>query len=505
VFIRFLTTPGHERRVWRLLVLVAAVTALAARLVPVLRGGGLRGLGNYDDGVYYAAGTALAHGLLPYRDFLLLHPPGIVLTLAPFGLLARVSSDAFGFAAARLTWMCLGVINTVLVARILRPIGRWPAALGALFYALAVPAVFIEYSTLLEAPAQTCVLLAMAILTARPGPPVPKVAALMAGALLGASATFKIWGVVAVVVVAAWFMVGRSWRTALQVLAGSALAVIMVCLPFFAAAPGAMWRMVVLYQANRWQTGASTPTRLAGIVGLGLHRPKIHTFTPVLVATLVLFTVLLLLAWTVPAARLAVVMAVSLTALLLLTPSWFMHYPGLACGPLAVALAAGAAAAARRLMRLGRHGATALAVVLACAIGAQAYPLTGLRLGQRFAGATLGRDVAQVGGCVTADDPAALVEMNVLTRNLDRGCTFVADLGGYSYELAYRRGHAITRHSDPAWQRIYLAYLRSGSIALPFRYASTGALSSATRATLRGWSHPLGVGRFQLREVPAAG
>jgi hypothetical protein len=51
--------------------------AFAVRLIPVLRGGGLFGFGNYDDGVYYAAATGLVHGRLPYQDFLLLHPPGM--------------------------------------------------------------------------------------------------------------------------------------------------------------------------------------------------------------------------------------------------------------------------------------------------------------------------------------------------------------------------------------------------------------------------------------------
>jgi alpha-1,2-mannosyltransferase len=72
-------------RHWFLAIAIAA-TAFLFRLVPVLRGGGLYGLGNYDDGVYYAAGTGIAHGLLPYRDFLLLHPPGVPLLLTPFAL-----------------------------------------------------------------------------------------------------------------------------------------------------------------------------------------------------------------------------------------------------------------------------------------------------------------------------------------------------------------------------------------------------------------------------------
>ena len=52
-----------------LAVLIGAA-AYVARLVPVVRGGGLRGMNSYDGSVYYAAAAGLAHGLLPYRDFL---------------------------------------------------------------------------------------------------------------------------------------------------------------------------------------------------------------------------------------------------------------------------------------------------------------------------------------------------------------------------------------------------------------------------------------------------
>jgi hypothetical protein len=69
-------SASSTRGNWHWLMAIAiAVITFVFRLVPVLRGGGLFGLGNYDDGVYYAAGNGLAHGLLPYRDFLLLHPP----------------------------------------------------------------------------------------------------------------------------------------------------------------------------------------------------------------------------------------------------------------------------------------------------------------------------------------------------------------------------------------------------------------------------------------------
>ena len=120
---------------WFLAIAIAAI-AFLFRLVPVLRGGGLFGLGNYDDGVYYAASTGIAHGLLPYRDFLLLHPAGVPLLLTPFALVGQLTSDSYGFAAARVAWMLLGALNAVLILRILRPIGVIAAIFGALGYAV---------------------------------------------------------------------------------------------------------------------------------------------------------------------------------------------------------------------------------------------------------------------------------------------------------------------------------------------------------------------------------
>src|SRR3954471_21295051 len=103
---------------------VGAVAALALRLTPVVRGGGLWGLLGYDGGVYYTAAAGLAHGLLPYRDFLLLHPPGSTLALLPFALLGRLIGDADAMALARLGSMALGAVSAGLVAVILRRCGR---------------------------------------------------------------------------------------------------------------------------------------------------------------------------------------------------------------------------------------------------------------------------------------------------------------------------------------------------------------------------------------------
>jgi hypothetical protein len=118
-----------------LAVLIGAA-AYVARLVPVVRGGGLRGMNSYDGSVYYAAAAGLAHGLLPYRDFLFLHPPGIVVALVPFAALGRVIGDPSGIEVATLAWFGIGALNAVLVSTILRPLGVVAALIGGLFYAV---------------------------------------------------------------------------------------------------------------------------------------------------------------------------------------------------------------------------------------------------------------------------------------------------------------------------------------------------------------------------------
>jgi alpha-1,2-mannosyltransferase len=495
------TSSPPGRRWWLGVALIAASIAFAARLVPVLRGGGLVGLGNYDDGVYYVAGTAMSHGLLPYRDFLFLHPPGVVLATVPFGLVGRVLGDPVGLAAARLTWMLLGAVNTVLVARIVRPLGLLPAALGALTYAFSYAAIYTEWTTLLVAPAQTCVLAAVLLLAARPAQPrVALILTLGAGALLGASATFKIWGVAAVAAVAVWLLMSGSWRRTLTLLTGSALAITVICLPFFLAAPAAMWRMVVLYQLGRDASGVPLATRLAGIVGMGLDQPRVQTFTPVLIAVLVLVLGLLVVAGLVREARVSLALTVVLIAVLLLSPSWFLHYPGLVTGPLAVALACGAAKVITWAGVRRRIFGVVVAVLLALPVLAQAYRQRNLELGLTFPGFGMAQAVAATRGCVTSDDPASLAAMNTLTRNLRRGCPFIADFSGYSYRLAYERGRWVSRSRDPAWQEMYVGYLRTGTAGMSWRYRRADALSPTTIQTIADWPRIRRIDRFTLRE-----
>ena len=64
-----------------------------------------KGIDGYDDGVYYSAADAVVAGEAPYRDFVLLHPPGLIYLLTPFAALGPLVGDANGWATARVAMM----------------------------------------------------------------------------------------------------------------------------------------------------------------------------------------------------------------------------------------------------------------------------------------------------------------------------------------------------------------------------------------------------------------
>ena len=481
-------------RIWLWAIAVAAV-AFLFRLIPVLRGGGLFGIGNYDDGVYYAAATGLVHGLLPYRDFLLLHPPGMPLLLAPFALVAQLTSDSYGFAAARVAWMVLGAVNAVLIWKVLRPIGLIAAVFGALGYAVFHPAVYSEKSTLLESPATTAMLIAMLLLQPLVyDSSLSRTKAIAAGALLGLTVTIKVWGVITVLIVLAWLLLLRRFAAALQIMIGSAIAATVICLPFLAAAPTAMWNQVVRDQlARRGGDDVTALGRLDDMAGLGIiGQPHM----PITVVAVIALLFCAFLAWSYGEARLAVLLMVGQGGFLLITPTWFPHFAGFTAA--SVALTAGAAIGRLTTLARARPAKIAIGVVTAIALLGYASGWKDITYNRPFP-EHFRAFTAAAPGCITSDDATALVETNSLSRNLSRGCQFIPDLGGHSHDMAAAAGLKVSRNRNLAFQRFALDYLRGGSVTILIRYRDGRGFNAKTTGVLDQWPLLGRSGGFQVR------
>jgi alpha-1,2-mannosyltransferase len=472
------------------------VLGFSARLITALRGSGLDGIMYYDDGVNFAAAIGLVHGWLPYRDFLLLHPPGIVVALTPFAGLAALTSDAAGLVIARVVFMIIGGINAVLVAAFLRPTGRLAALSGGLLYAVFWPAVYSERTVLLEGLANTCLLGSLILISPAAGRPT-KTRLFLGGLLLGVSAAIKIWGVVPVLILFGWLLVRLGFRRASLLVLGAMSSCAAICLPFFVAAPSVMWRMVVRDQLLRIPNDTSWIQRVTEILGLG-HLPARITLP--LVIAMVVLVVGMVLAWQVARARPAVLLLLALGAMLLMTPTWFIHYSALTA-PM-IAITAGAAAhqalrlapvRRRRWLRIGMAAAVLVAPLVA------ALPIALVRVGERFPGQPLAVALAPSAGCITSDHPSALILTDVLSRNLERGCQLVADLGGASHDMAASGGDRGPRVGNVAFQQYLLAYLSSGERTLVARFGRDAGLSDTTADTIEAWPVVAQYERFTVR------
>ena len=495
------TADRTSRLLWPWAIAIAAI-AFVIRLVPVLRGGGLLGLGNYDDGVYYAAATGLAHGLLPYKDFLLLHPPGMPLLLTPFALAAQVTSDSYGFAAARVACMVLGALNAALIWKILRPIGAAASLFGGFSYAVFYPAVYSEKSTLLECPATTALLIAMVFL--QPlinSSSISRWKIFVAGALVGLTISIKIWGLITLAIVLIWLLLIRRWRAAVQVLIGSAASAVLICLPFFIVAPTAMWNQIVRDQLSRRRDdGRSNLERLDQMAGLGIvGRSYPAAITIIAVAALLCCAAL---AWRYREARLPVLLMLGQGAFLLITPTWFKHFAGFTAAP--VTLTVGAAIGSLIALVRARPAQIAVSLIVAGALAVYSSGWSTTTFGRRFP-QEFRTIAASAPGCITSDDATTLVVSNTLSRNLTHGCRFIADLGGHSHDMAAAAGVKVSRNRNVEFQAFSLDYLGSGSTTILIKYSGGRGFSAGTTAVLDQWPLLARSGRYVVRQPVGLG
>jgi len=455
-----------ERRVAGVVFLVALVPRLA---VP-WTGAGLGGSFGYDGGVYYAAADALLHGRLPYADYTLLHPPGIVLALTPFAWLGTVTTDHTGYMVAITAFAVLGALNAALVARLANRLG-WGhrgALAGGLAYALWYGALGAEFGVRLEPLGNFLLLLGLHALVraeGRPGRRWP----LLAGVAIGAALATKIWWTVpAAVVLAALLASPSRRRRAAWYTAGVAVGVTAVAGPFFAAAPGPMWRLVVLDQLNRPRNRHEL-WRLARITGLGQLGPGLPPVTWYLMALVGVAVAAAgcAAAWRAPYGRVVVALALIQLGVLLVAPTYYEFYDdylGVALG-----LVAGAAlrervaarAPAGRWQRVG--AAAAVAGLVAVDVVAPTPPT------RPFPVAALRPAVAGV-RCVMSNTPSALIYLDVLSSGLAHHCPQWVDVAGRLYgpdATGSSRPHA-GAGTNARWQRDLTRYLLAGQRVVLF-------------------------------------
>lgn len=231
--------------------LIGTITLLAffVRLMPLIASGSLGGFRGYDDGVHYAAGVNLLVGSLPYRDYVLVHPPGIALLMLPFAVLGHLVSDTAGVGAARILFAGFGALNTMLIGILLKKWGAAAVISGAGLYSVWAVATIAERSIMLSPLLNTCVL--AALLALRSSQEHRRRAVMVAAAFLGLALCFKLWALLPVLVIGLMVVTRFGFTLLLRFATVVASVCILIMGPFFAMAPTRMFMDVIMAQVAR--------------------------------------------------------------------------------------------------------------------------------------------------------------------------------------------------------------------------------------------------------------
>jgi alpha-1,2-mannosyltransferase len=240
----------------------------------------------YDDGVYVGAAIRLVHGVLPYRDFVFVQPPGISYLLTPFALVGLAAGSHVTLILGRFLTVLVAAANPVLAGWLVRPAGRAAVAVASLLLAVWPLTVAADAQVLLEPYLVFFVLLGAVVLFGRGDDPSRR-RLIVAGVLLGFACVIKVWGVLpaaaAVIVwMPRWHKAGR-WLTA-GIVAGA----VIPCLPFLLVAPHAFIHEVFADQLSGHGVQGSTPLGqrlllISGLRGVSAFSTSISAVTAVFV------------------------------------------------------------------------------------------------------------------------------------------------------------------------------------------------------------------------------
>lgn len=452
------------------LALALVVIALVPRVGYVLANpGGYAGTFAYDPSVYYGSAVAMLHGRWPYADFVLLHPPLAPLVLVPFAAIGSLTRDSVGFALAQVAFAIVGSINAGLVFGVARRfgIGTVGAVLGGLFYALWPGATMAEFSSRLE-PLGNCAVLLALLALAQAERTARRLPAALCGAGFGLACCVKVWWLAPLAVVLAWHLTPARRSRLAWLATGAAAPILAVNLPFVLAAPRPMVRMIVTAQLDRPQNPLSFIDRLSGMSGIADIDMQ-PSLTVAVVATVALAGALAVLAFLSrghPYGRLMIALTLTTVAVLAANRSYFPFYDDFVAPFLALLIAV----AARRVELRDVTRRVVPAAVTACAVATLAVVdiAAPRRIVLPYPAAAL-RPAITDAHCVMSDSPMALIEMNVLDRDLARGCQNWIDVTGQAFRLGLTH-----QGTDLAWQRLFARYALSGDAVTLFRPSNTG-------------------------------
>ena len=475
----------------RAAIIGTALIGLALRLW-VLFWPGLMSVTQYDDGPYFGSAVRLVHGVLPYRDYAFVQPPGITELMSPAALDSYLSSTASALVIGRFLTVFAGAAALVLAGFLVRHRGALAVLLTCGILAIYPPSVMAAHTVLLEPwLVLPCLAGAVAVFDRdRITASTRRLA--WGGVASGFGGAIKLWAIVPVLVIAVLCL--PRVRRAAVFAGGVAAGFVIPVLPFVIASPGRFYTDVAVAQLAR--IGIRTPAWVR--VNTMLGTPKFLTEgTVIALAVAVLVFVLAAQAaasWVTrsPPAPLdwfALGSAVLIVLMFLWPPYYAAHYAAFLAPFLALAVAlpvarlarglaarraqrqpAAAAATAdpatagqaakgppagkpeppparRATRRLAGAGLILIGLAVVAGAAAQARPPS--RLTGRFDVPAVSLQLIPKGACVVTDSPSYLLIGDRFTSDRP-GCSQMVDPLGTDLALGNGRRPATGASHVPA-------------------------------------------------------
>jgi hypothetical protein len=402
--------------------------------------------------------------VIPYRDFIMVQPPGSMLLMTPVAFIAKVTGTAWGLALARILTVCADTACIVLLGLLIRHRGILAVAIASGFYAVD-PSALVACSTFLLEPWLNLCCLGAALLIFRGDTFASDRRLALGGAVFGFAISIKLWAAVPLVVIGLLLL---SKPRRLGWLAGGALTGLAVpVLPFFLLAPGQFISQVVTSQYLRSTLPHPLLPRLADMAGLTLWPGLPQAAGVVLLLPAV--TVYLLAGYLATRRPLAMLDRYALAGLaatvvmFLLPQEYYSHYAAFVMPFAALTLALPAA----RLCQLARQRQPVPAVNPAtlpvCALVAMALVgVTGVRqvtaasqVQEQPGQAAAVERLIPAGTCVITNNPALTIVANRFLA-AEPDCPAVVDTYGTLLTMTGGRPQDATmetmRDAEQTWQ-----------------------------------------------------
>jgi hypothetical protein len=443
---------------------LATLLALAVRLVTLFHPGYLRGITEYDDGVYLGAAIRLTQGIMPYKDFAFVQPPGILLLMTPVAAIAQIFTTVKALALARILTALASAACVPLAGNLVRHRGGTVTLVTCGVLAVYPCDIATAHTLLLEPWMNLCCLLAVNAAFRRGALASPR-RLLWAGLALGFAASVKFWAGLPAALILALCLLTRERRAPRlrRYVPGLAAGFLLPVLPFLLSAPVAFWHSTITDQATRAGSAVPMAVRFAYLTGTidilnsagqvsfdagahamyaagasaGVDVSSGVGWLPYTAAALFLALIAFGYRWqyrrrgSQPGRRpghlewLALVTTVAASAAILGYSAFFYHYPDFPAPWAAIALGSGAAP-----LVAGQAGRARLRRVLTGAVAALIIAVAALQLREtdtsREPEAENMAHLIPVGSCVVTDEVSLAIAADRFTAR-PSGCPVIID------------------------------------------------------------------------------